>query len=117
MHLLKLFRHTPQELTAPHIPVGSSVASALSLLESCADQVLPLDGNERGYSATSTNWELIIYAAADEVDAVAARLERKYERPIETIFSKRPGSFELLAAGSKCGGKAIERASQEDAIL
>jgi hypothetical protein len=40
------------------------------MLESCADQILPLDGNERGYRASSTKWELIIYAAADEVDAV-----------------------------------------------
>jgi len=40
------------------------------MLESCADQVLPLDGDERGYSASSIDWELIVYAAADEVDAV-----------------------------------------------
>lgn len=40
------------------------------MLKSCADQVLALEGDERGYSASSTNWELIIYATADEVDAV-----------------------------------------------
>lgn len=70
MRLLNLLRNTAQELSAPHIPVGASVASALTALESCAEQVLPLDGNERGYSASSTDWELIIYAASDKVDAV-----------------------------------------------
>jgi hypothetical protein len=70
VRLLNLFRDTGQELSAPHIPVRSSVASALSLLESCANQVLPLEGDERGYSASSAGWELIIYADADEVKAV-----------------------------------------------
>ena len=40
------------------------------MLECCADQVRLLDSNECGYSASSTNWKLTIYAAADEVDAV-----------------------------------------------
>lgn len=70
MRLLNLFRNTAPELYAPHIPVGSNVTSALTILDSCAGQVVPLDGGERGYSATSTDWELIIYAAAEEVDAV-----------------------------------------------
>ena len=70
MRLLNLFSNTGQELSAPHVPVRSSVASALSLLESCADQVLPFEGDECGYSASSAGWELIIYADADEVKAV-----------------------------------------------
>jgi hypothetical protein len=40
------------------------------MLGSCADQIVSLDGNERGYRASGTNWEMIIYAANDEVDAV-----------------------------------------------
>jgi hypothetical protein len=70
VRLLNLFRSTAKELSAPHIAVGSSVASALTMLNSCADQVFPLEGDERGYSASSNSWDLIIYAAADEVDAV-----------------------------------------------
>jgi sigma-B regulation protein RsbQ len=58
------------ELSTPHIPVGSKLASALVLLESCADDVVLLEGDERGYRATAKQWELIIYCDADEVNAV-----------------------------------------------
>jgi hypothetical protein len=70
VRLLNLFTNTPRDLSTPHIPVRSDLASALNLLESCADQVVVLEGDERGYRASSKRWELIIYADADEVDAV-----------------------------------------------
>ena len=69
MRLLNLFRNAPQDLSTPHIPVRSDLATALNLLESCADQVVVLEDDVGGYRASSKRWELIIYAEADEVDA------------------------------------------------
>jgi hypothetical protein len=57
-------------LSTPHIPLRSELAPALNLLKSCADQVIALEGDERAYRASAKGWELIIYADADEVDAV-----------------------------------------------
>jgi hypothetical protein len=70
VRLVNLFKNAAQELSTPHIRVRSSLASAMTVLESCADQLFPLEGNERGNRARSKSWELIIYAAADEVDSV-----------------------------------------------
>lgn len=70
MRLMNLFGNTSQELSTPHIPVRSDLASALTLLKSCADEVLVLEGEKVGYLATSKRWTMIIYADGAEVDAV-----------------------------------------------
>jgi hypothetical protein len=70
LRLLNLFRNVVPDLSTPHIPVGANLASALSLLASCADKVLALEGDEHAYRATAKGWELVIYINADEVNAV-----------------------------------------------
>jgi hypothetical protein len=70
LRLLNLFRNAAQDLSTPHIPVKSNLASALSVLKSCADEILVLEGDEHAYRASARGWELIIYADADEVNAV-----------------------------------------------
>ncbi len=68
---MNLFKQGGEVLHSPHVPIGSSLALALSMLDAGGGEVHPLDGDVRAYRSLSKEWDLIIYAAADEVDAVS----------------------------------------------
>ena len=70
LRLLNLFRNAARDLSTPHIPVGTGLAATLSLLKSCADEVLALEDDQGAYRASAKGWELIIFTDGDEVNAV-----------------------------------------------